>query len=655
MQKRVYRGTKEVPAWIRYGGAAILAVIMLCTSVIFKSYIEHTAYIFAFIAVTLSAAYGGFGPALLAVFISVLGIDYFLIPPGHVFHFAERDLLGAGLFSFVSLVIARLASKQHQARRDLLLLMDSNPGGITFIDSDLCVRFLNKTAAARLGISPLAAYRRPIEQLVEADIFMRMKPHIDKALAGEATIFEIEDHGGGKEAKQTLVSCIPSISSKGQVLGFYIFWVDITERKRMEENLRRNEERLSRVNGDQEKEIILRVDQLRKKDEELYQIRKLEAIGQLAGGIAHDFNNLITGILGISQDLQDSFEENDPRKEDTQQIISASHRTANLTRQLLAFGRRQMSTGEIIDMNETIKDVAKMLERLMPEDIRLDIRLGTLGTIKLDSGQLQQVLINLAVNARDAMPDGGRLSIGTGLVKKTDGDPHGRIPTVPGDYAVLEVTDTGSGMSQETLSHIFEPFFTTKSEKGGTGLGLATVHGIVKQNNGDIHVYSEPGVGTTFKIYFPTVERTVAIPKEAPKPKKAKGGETVLVVEDEDIVRHVVAKKLRTDGYMVLEARNGREALDLAQKPGSPIDLVVTDVVMPEMNGPEVVTRIRLSRPGIAVLYISGYPEDVIAHRGILQPGIDFLEKPLVADQITIKVREVLDKSHVFHLVDVSN
>jgi two-component system cell cycle sensor histidine kinase/response regulator CckA len=380
---------------------------------------------------------------------------------------------------------------------------------------------------------------------------------------------------------------------------------------------------------------------LQQKEEELFQARKLEAIGRLAGGVAHDFNNLITGILGISQDLKNTFPMDDPRRDELEEVIKASNRAFEVTRQLLAFGRRQIMSPKIIDVNATIRDFVKLLHRLIGEDIRLEMRLSESSWVKMDPGNLGQVLLNLALNARDAMPSGGTISLRTSneLAVPAKGGPAIA-------HVVLELLDTGKGMDPATLSHIFEPFFTTKSKDKGTGLGLATVYGIIMQSEGQIFVDSEMGKGTRFRILLPCAASSEELEPAVRRPAPAsQGHEKILVIEDEDIVRRVVVKRLAAAGYAVLEARDGREALGLVQEHGQSIDLVISDVVMPEMNGRDVINKIRALHPEVGVLFMSGYPEEIIAHRGTLEPGINFLEKALIQRDLLKKVREVLGKA----------
>ncbi len=387
-------------------------------------------------------------------------------------------------------------------------------------------------------------------------------------------------------------------------------------------------------------------DELRRKDEELHQARKIEAVGRLAGGVAHDFNNLITGILGITEDLKSELDERDPRRSDLQEIIKAANRAFSLTKQLLAFGRRQMVSPRVMDLNAVITDLNKMLLRLIGEDFQLTTILSPdAGRIKADPSQVEQVIINLLLNSRDAMPGGGRITIATGNIQFDENHARFHPEARPGPYVVLTVADTGCGMDENTVSQIFEPFFTTKEKDKGTGLGLSTVYGIVKQNGGEVFVDSIPSQGTTFMIFLPRVEAEVAsVIDPSQLLTAAEGKETILVVEDEDIVRHVVRNILSKKGYRVLQASNGQEAIDLARRHEGPIDMIVTDVVMPGLNGRQVVEVVKAEHPRLAVLFMSGYTEDIINHRGILEPGISFIEKSSVNNSLAHKVRDLLDQ-----------
>jgi len=383
----------------------------------------------------------------------------------------------------------------------------------------------------------------------------------------------------------------------------------------------------------------------RQLEEQLRQSQKMEAVGQLAGGIAHDFNNLLTAILGSTQLLLHSTPPGDPRREDAEEIRHAGLRAAELTRQLLAFSRRQVLAPKVLDLNAVVANVDRMLRRLLGEDVELVTSLQpAAGAVNADPGQLEQVLLNLAVNARDAMPGGGRLSIGTTRVTFQEEPAERRHRMPAGDYVCLAVADTGVGMDETTQAHLFEPFFTTKEVGKGTGLGLATVYGIVKQSGGYIWVYSEVGHGTTVKVYLPRVPGVAEAPAPAAEPKPVRGGdETVLLVEDAAPVRALARRILEARGYRVLDAPDGPSALDLSARHGGGIDILVTDVVMPGMSGRELAERLASPRPRMKVLYTSGFTDDAMVRQGVLNAGVAFLQKPFVPDTLARKVREVLD------------
>ncbi|HWE41374.1 MAG TPA: PAS domain-containing protein, partial [Gemmatimonadaceae bacterium] len=382
-------------------------------------------------------------------------------------------------------------------------------------------------------------------------------------------------------------------------------------------------------------------------EEQLRQSQKMEAIGRLAGGVAHDFNNLLTIIQTNAEFLLEDLGQEDPRSSDVLEIRNATERAAGLTRQLLAFSRKQLLQPRPLDIEALIGNLQPMLSRLIAEDIRIETRLRRSdGCIMADPGQLEQVLLNLVVNARDAMPDGGRILIETADIELDGSYVHGdRAPVIAGTYRMIAVSDTGIGMAPEIRDRVFDPFFTTKPVGKGTGLGLATVYGIVKQSGGHIWVYSEPGIGTTFKLYFPRLSAAaapgaIAVPRVA-----AQGGsETVLVVEDEAGVRASTTRILRRQGYEVLESGNGAEALAFATEYAGQIDLVLTDVVMPGLSGPALMERIKAVRPGVATLFMSGYTDDDIVRRGVLTPGRAFLQKPFTPARLLDLVRMTLDR-----------
>ena len=387
------------------------------------------------------------------------------------------------------------------------------------------------------------------------------------------------------------------------------------------------------------------ITEYKKLQAQFMQSQKMEAVGALAGGVAHDFNNLLTVIKGYAEMLLENFSPGDPRCEDARQILKAGKQAESLTTQLLAFSRKQLLQPKLLKLNDIVNDVEKMLHRLLGEDIDIVARTQPdLGLIHADPGQIQQILMNLAVNARDAMPNGGKLFIETADVNFDDEHIQTYAFVKPGLYIMLAISDTGTGMDARTQARIFEPFFTTKAQGAGTGLGLSTVYGIVKQSNGFILVDSEPGKGANFRIYFPRVEGEPAILSQDQDSELASGrGETVLVVEDEPSVRSLTCRILRERGYRVLEAQNGEEALDLARVNPGKIHLVITDVVMPGISGAELVSRLGTLLPGIRALYVSGYAGSGIVDHNKLDPNVAFLQKPFAIDLLLRKIQSVLE------------
>jgi PAS domain S-box-containing protein len=403
------------------------------------------------------------------------------------------------------------------------------------------------------------------------------------------------------------------VTEGGRPIGTISFGIDVTERKTLEEQLR--------------------------------QSQKMEAVGRLAGGIAHDFNNLLTAISGYSDF---ALAQVDPASEaagDIEEIRKAADRASSLTSQLLAFSRRQVLRPQVLDLNAIVTDMEAMLRRLIGEHIRLKVRLeGALEFARLDRGQMEQVLMNLALNARDAMPEGGDLIITTKNVLVDEGRANGHVGLEPGSYVMLVVSDTGAGMDDETKARAFEPFFTTKAPGKGTGLGLATVYGIVKQSGGSIWVDTMPGKGSIFTIFLPRAwEGARQAPVAPAEQNGAQGSETILLVEDESVVRSLVRKMLEGSGYTILEAEDGKQAFALSREHGGTIDLLLTDVVMPGMNGRELAERLWFSRPELRVLYMSGYTDSRVFNPDVLDPGSAFLHKPFTMSELAGKVRDVLD------------
>ena len=444
--------------------------------------------------------------------------------------------------------------------------------------------------------------------------------HVSRAAAGESQLFEwgFVDKAGDLHPTEVHLQRV-TIGGESRLLGVVR---DITERKQAEE----------------ERESL---------EVQLRHALKMEAIGRLAGGVAHDFNNILTGITGYSELVLSSLGPEHPLHAEVEEIRKASERAAELTSQLLSFARKQIIDPRVIQPNEILSRSEKMLRRLIGEDVDLVFKPGeNLRNIRSDPGQIDQILVNLAVNARDAMPDGGRLTIETANVTlENEPNPVQDKPT-SGEFVMIAISDDGAGMDAATRERIFEPFFSTKATGEGTGLGLSTVYGIVKQNGGFLNVYSEPGRGTTFKIYLTPAT-------EDPDPSQREystdvpdGTETVLLVEDDGVVRELARRILSSHGYTVLEAGEGNEAGLLSRRYSGTIHLLLTDVVMPDVNGRELFERLKAERPGLTALFMSGYTENVIAHHGVLDRGTHFIQKPFTVKSLARSVRDVLDGIH---------
>jgi PAS domain S-box-containing protein len=391
--------------------------------------------------------------------------------------------------------------------------------------------------------------------------------------------------------------------------------------------------------------VATEITERKRLEEQLMQSQKMEAVGQLAGGVAHDFNNILTAIVGYSDLLAAELSGNPRHLEDLEEIRKAARRAAALTRQLLAFSRKQVLEPRIIDLNDVVENLDKMLRSLIAENIELKTVLAPdLDAARADLNQLEQVIMNLSINARDAMPEGGTLTIETANATLDHDYAAHHVSVIPGDYVMVAVTDTGCGMDERTKARIFEPFFTTKPAGRGTGLGLSTVYGIVKQSGGNIWLYSELGKGTTFKVYLPAIR---ALPEDIGKPVPQLGGrasgETILLVEDDEQLRRLAHRALAAQGYTVLEADRGSTAIDIARRHEGAIDLLLTDVIMPDTNGRKLAEMLLPARPGLRILYMSGYPDGAIAAHGMLEAGVAYLAKPFTTEAIVRRVREVLE------------
>jgi PAS domain S-box-containing protein len=382
-------------------------------------------------------------------------------------------------------------------------------------------------------------------------------------------------------------------------------------------------------------------------ERQFLQAQKMEAIGRLAGGVAHDFNNLLTAIMGYGQLMKRRLGGDEQARRDVEEILAAAARGAALTRQLLLFSRQQVVELQVLDLNQTISGMDKMLRRLVGEDVDLvTAPAATPLHVRADAGQIEQVLLNLAVNARDAMPEGGKLTVETTTAELDARYAAGHLGVEPGRYAVLAVSDTGTGMSAETRTHIFEPFFTTKAAGEGTGLGLSTVHGIVTRSGGHIDVYTQLGQGTTFKVFLPLAERAEQpLATSGPSAQPRRGNEVVLLVEDEEPLRHLMRDSLELHGYTVLEAVDGSEAIGICERREQILHLLVTDVVMPLMNGPELARRVARIRPELRVLFVSGYADRALVHQGQRDHLSAFLQKPFMPEVLAHRVRELLDQA----------
>jgi len=498
----------------------------------------------------------------------------------------------------------------RETSESLHALIEASPLAIIEIDTEQKVRTWNLAATRMFGWTQREVLGRPYPSVPD-DRRAEYRSLSDRYARGQPVAgFETQRQRKDGTLVDVVLSLAPLVGSDGRVTGTMGVIADITQRKRLEELLR--------------------------------QSQKMEAVGRLAGGIAHDFNNLLTVIIGRSELALAPLPSDDTRRQDLELIQTTAHRAADLTGQLLAFSRRQLLQPMVIDLHMVIGNIVPMLRRLIGEDIEIHTVAGATGRVKVDPGQIEQVLVNLAVNARDAMPKGGRLVISTANTV-LDEDAVGRIGGIlPGPYLLLSVADTGLGMDDETRLRVFEPFFTTKPQ--GTGLGLSMVYGIVQQHGGTIMVESAPGQGATFKIYLPRVDDPVsAVETSVASDDAGRGSETILVVEDETHVRALVAQMLQVSGYTVLTAANPVAALELSGRHPEPIHLLLTDVVMPEMSGPELCQRLQSLRPQTRVLYMSGYTDEALGRHGVLEPGTFLLQKPFSIDALGQKVREVLD------------
>jgi len=517
------------------------------------------------------------------------------------------------------LVLSIDVDDRKRADQRFRALVESAPHGI-FVQAEGRFFFVNAAACRLFGVADAAELiGEPVLDAFAPEDRDRVRERIRRLNEERQPVESVEESIVRRDGERVPleVSAVP-IEYRG-ARGALVFAVDLSERRRSEQERARLEAQFR-------------------------QAQKMEAVGRLAGGVAHDFNNLLTVILGYADEAVARLAAADPARADLLEIRRAGESAAALTRQLLAFSRQQVLAPAILDLNAVLAPLEGMLARLLGADVEVRLRLApSLGRVEADANQLEQVVMNLAVNARDAMPDGGRLTIETADVELDDAYAEQHVGVEPGPYVMLAISDDGCGMDAATRERLFEPFFTTKEGGRGTGLGLATVYGIVKQSGGHIWIYSEPGQGTTFRVYLPRVEGAAPAPRrEAPAPA-AGGGETVLVVEDQEALRQLLARLLTAAGYRVLTAANGVEALRASAAHDGAVHLVLTDVVMPEMGGLELTASLRARHPGLRVLFMSGYTEEAVARHGVLDPARNFLGKPFTAADLARRVRELLD------------
>jgi PAS domain S-box-containing protein len=613
-----YIGPTQAPI-LRYGVAVLSIILALIPAFLLHDVFESRLVVFG-VAVMVSAWYGGWKPGLAATSFALTVSAYYSLAGQHSPEDYRKSIIQLGLFVIVALLIcwlnAALRSAQEGLRRseaNFRSLVTNAPYGIGRCDASGIIVEANpamvemlgyKAALDVVGLNLANLHTDPQHWFAVADQ-LRSGKRFDELVVDWLC-------RNGKIINVRLSGCAIH-GEKGETF-FELVAEDVTEHRALEQQLR--------------------------------QAQKMEAIGRLAGGIAHDFNNLLMVISGYCEFLIEGTA-NDPKLHGpAQEIANAADRATALTRQLLAFSRKQMLAPKVLDLNAIVTENMKMLTRVIGEDIELVMQCSEdLGAVKADPGQIEQVIMNLAVNARDAMPKGGKLTLETGNISLDDNYARFRAPLKPGEYVMLAISDTGVGMDSETQNHIFEPFFSTKGPKG-TGLGLSTVYGIIKQSEGYIWVYSERDKGTTFKIYLPRV--TAAgdrLSLEAPVEtgKVDTGREVILLVEDESTLRGLVRQYLQNQGYTVLEANSGASALRIASYYSGTIHLLLTDVIMPGMNGKELAQQLSTSRPDMRILYMSGYTENVIGHNGTLDTGVNLLQKPFTLPALKARVREALD------------
>lgn len=553
-------------------------------------------------------------------------------------------LVGVVLFVLFSIILGRVEKELEKHRKHLhdmvekrtaelarseeryRSLVENTNLGISLIDTDRNILMVNAAHAKLLNKTPDDVIgKKCFTEFENQDVPCKNCPGTKAMLTKLPQETETESILKDGTRIPILKRAYPIFDPSKKPTGFIEVVEDITERKKTEE-------------------------EKQKLQVQLFQSQKMESVGRLAGGIAHDFNNILCAINGYAELALMELDKDDPSRKDFSAILTAGKKAARLTQQLLAFSRKQIINQEILNLNTTIENIQQMLKKLIGEGIEIEIFTNDqLWNIKSDHSQLEQVIMNLAVNASDAMPMGGKLTIETENVVIEEGYALEHYEVNPGEYVLFAFSDTGCGFTEEEKGQIFEPFFTTKEKGKGTGLGLATVYGIIKQNNGFINVYSEPGEGTTFKLYLPRTEEEVPIIEEKQSEGIPRGSETILLVEDEKEVRDVIVKMLSKLGYLVLEAEEGEDALNICKKYHGDVHLLLTDVVMPKMSGSELATQVKGCCPKTRVLYMSGYTENAIVHHGVLENGVNFIKKPITNKSLAQAVRKALDKDKPKH------
>jgi two-component system cell cycle sensor histidine kinase/response regulator CckA len=590
-----------------------LSATAVLASLLLRVFLEPNITALFLLAIWLSAWFHGRTGGLTATAASAIGILYFFLRPD----LAAREpsfsvLANVLIFVLIGSLLTWVTASLRENRRVLAATLSSIADGVVATDREGCITFLNPVAETLTGWPRSEARGRPASEVLKlldeksrepiADPIVRaLKERVMVDMANPTSLVS-------RSGVQVPVehSASPVRDDSGEVRGAILVFRDVGKRRQLEEQARHSQ--------------------------------KMDAVGRLAGGVAGDFNNVLTVITGYAELLRTEAAAGSPNRRFADEIIWAAERAAALTRHLLAFSRGTTAQPKVLDLNAVVNGIEPMLRRLLGENVEM-IVLTTpgLGRVRVDPAQLEQVVVNLATNARDAMPNGGKLVIETANVDLEEPDSK-NVGVQPGSYVMLAVSDTGVGMTSETRSRLFEPLFTTKAPGKGSGLGLATVYGVIKQSGGQVTVYSQPGCGTIFEIYLPRVLEAV---EEAPKKRSPKGSETILLVDDEEGVRKLVQAVLKSNGYDVLEAANGTAAMAVYEKNGHKIDLVLTDVVMPQMGGFELGRVLAERAPDLKVLYMSGYRDNAIGAPGGAPRA--FLHKPFTPDVLLLKVREVLD------------